>query len=60
MNLVPEPLKRHEERASVLDCGGKRSATPLSNCVELFIFQAATKIKSGVTATALQDGKRDS
>jgi hypothetical protein len=59
MNLVPEPLRRREGCASGMDCGGKRSATPLLDYVELFIFQAATKIESGVAATALQDGRRD-
>jgi membrane fusion protein, multidrug efflux system len=39
----------------VLECGGKRSATPLSTCVNLSKTARPVVSQSGVAATALQD-----
>jgi nifR3 family TIM-barrel protein len=39
----------------VLDCGGKQSATPLSNEAGFAETECLANFKSGVTATALQD-----
>jgi hypothetical protein len=57
-------MQRREEklncsnRRHVLECGGKRSATPLLAGAEFANNKAPGQFESGVTAAAVQDASR--
>ena len=51
---APESRERHPHFREVLDCGAKRSATPLSHGRSRSIIVRHTTSESGAKATALQ------